>query len=546
MLALVATGIITARATRIYTSSVTLFVSTAGSAQNVASLYDGGLAAQQRVQSYADLVSSERVASEVIRRLGLTDTPGELAGRISGHAVTDTVLLRASVRDRDPGEAQLIANEVGAVFTTEIAKVEAPADAAAGGTGTPTGPTGPAAAGAAAGAAPGDVSASPVRVSVWEAAKRPGHPVSPNVAQNIALGLLAGIALGIGLAVTRHRLDTTVKSAQDVTAAADLPTIGLIAYDRTTRSQPLTVVDRPRLPRAEAFRQLRTNLQFIGVDARPRLITITSCRSSDGKTTTALNLAAALAQSGARVVAVEADLRRPSFGPYLGIEPAGGLTSILAGQARPGSVMQPIAKGQVLAITSGRVPPNPSEILGSMAMSDLLAELREEFDYVIIDAPPLLAVTDAAVVSALTDGTILIARAGRTRRVDLAHAGALLRNVDANILGVVLNMVPTRGPDAYSYTDSYTARRGQHQARSTRVIPAIPRRRRDPADQTAEQPLAEHPAPGATVVTFPDHPAPDPAAPADPPDPADPAGSARPAESPEPSAAAVSPGSARP
>jgi len=458
VLAVVLAIVVTARSTRIYTSSVTLFVSTAGSAESVSALYDGGLAAQQRVRSYADLVASDRVAAEVIDRLHLPDAPGELAGRISGHAVSNTVLLRVSVRDRDPVAAQRIANEVGTVFTTEIARVEAPTSlvtAAAGGL-----PGGPALA-----------PASPVRVSVWEAAKRPGHAISPKAGQNIALGLLAGLALGICLAVVRFRLDTSVKRAGDVAAAADLPTIGAIAYDRATRGQSLTVVDRPRLPRAEAFRQLRTNLQFVAVDTRPQLITITSCRPNDGKTTTALNLAAVLAQSGSRVLAVEADLRRPSFGSYLGIEAAAGLTSVLAGQARPREVMQPIAKGQVLAIASGRVPPNPSELLGSRAMADLLTELRGEFDHVIIDAPPILAVTDAAVLSTLTDGTILIARAGRTRRADLAQARTLLRNVDASILGVVLNMVPTKGPDAYAYAGGYAPRGGQHLARPARIRP---------------------------------------------------------------------------
>jgi capsular exopolysaccharide synthesis family protein len=471
LLAVALAGVLTLRSTKIYTSSVTLFVSTSGSAQNVASLYDGGLAAQQRVQSYADLVSSERVATEVIRRLRLDDSPSDLASRISGHAVTDTVLLRASVRDHDPDEAQRIANAVGDVFTSEIAEVEAPAsDVPAAGTGLAN--TGPAEAAPAA-------DASPVRVSVWEPAKRPTDPIAPKPAQNLALGLLVGLGLGIGLAVARYRLDTTVKHAEDVTDATGLPTIGLIAYDRTTRNQALTVVDRPRLPRAESFRQLRTNLQFVDVDSRPRVITITSTHPGDGKTTTALNLAAVLAQSGARVVAIEADLRRPSFGDYLGIETAGGLTSVLAGQAAPRDVMQPIAKGQVLAIPCGRVPPNPSEILGSRTMSDLLNRLRDDFDYVIIDAPPLLAVTDAAVVSALTDGTILVARAGRTRRDHLAQAAAVLGNVDANLLGVALNMVPTKGPDAYAYTGAYPSRGGQHLAEPARVIPAFPRRRRE-------------------------------------------------------------------
>lgn len=463
-LALLVAVAFNARSQKMYTASVTLFVSTTGTSQDVSALYDGGLAAQQRVQSYADLVSSERVATEVIRQLGLGVSPSDLAARISGHAVTNTMLLRASVTDHDPALAQRTANAVGTVFTSEITKVEAPTTT----TSTAAPVTSP------------EPPTSPVRVSVWEQAKRPTSPISPKPKQNLALGLVAGLALGIGLATIRYRLDTTVKRRDDVAQAADLATIGAIVIDKATKSQPLAVIESPHLPRAEAFRQLRTNLQFVDIDSQPRVITITSAHRGEGKTTIALNLAAVLAQTGARVLAIEADLRKPTFSSYLGVESAAGLTSVLVGKADIHDVIQPIARSEILAITSGQIPPNPSEIVGSRAMSDLIGALRDDFDYVIVDAPPLLAVTDAAVISALTDGTIIVARSGKTRRDDLAQTATLLRNVDANILGVVLNMVPTKGPDAYTYGNYGTHAGHQRLSEPVKVTPAPPRPRRQP------------------------------------------------------------------
>ncbi len=464
VLSVMLAGALTARTTKMYTASVTLFVSTAGGSDDVSALYNGGLAAQQRVQSYADLVSSERVATAVIQQLGLNVSPSGLAKRISGRAISNTMVLEASVADPDPGEAQRIADAVGAVFTTQIAEVEAPTTAP---------PASPSTGASVSTTAP----ASPVRVSVWEKAKRPTTPVSPKPVQNLALGLIAGLLLGFGLAVLRYRLDTTVKRREDVSRATGLATIGVVAFDKATKGQGLTVIESPRLPRAEAFRQLRTNLQYVDVDARPRVITITSTHAGEGKTTTTLNLAAVLAQTGARVVAVEADLRKPTFGSFLRVESASGLTSILVGEAEVHDVIQTIARGELAAITSGRIPPNPSEIVGSRAMSDLISQLRDEFDFVIIDAPPLLAVTDAAVISALTDGTIIVARAGKTRRDDLTQATTQLRNVDANILGVVLNMAPTKGPDAYTYGNYGSPSGQQRLAEPVKVTPAAPRPR---------------------------------------------------------------------
>ncbi len=425
---------VTWREKKIYAAVETMVVSSSDGSDTAASAYQGGLLSQQRVKSYADLLASERVAAEVIGKLGLNDSPGSLRGHIAAQAVPDTVLLRAVVTDPDRRRAQMIADAVGEAFSDAVAQIETPA--------------------------PGKVPS--VRVNVWEKAKLPDAPVSPNPARSIGLGALLGLIVSTAAAVARHRLDTSVGTDTDVTAATGLSTLGTIAFDPSGASRPLAGILGAQSARAEAFRQLRTNLQFVDVDEPPRTVVVTSSTSAEGKTTTTCNLAIALAQTGVRVALVEADLRRPSFGNYLGIETAAGLTSVLIGTADLDDVLLPWGDetGRLHVLPSGPLPPNPSELLGSRGMGELLGKLSDRFDLVLIDAPPLLPVTDAAVLATQTDGALLVVRSGRTRREQLTRATEALRTVDARILGVVLNMVPVKGRDAASYYGFPTA--GMH------------------------------------------------------------------------------------
>ncbi|WP_243657815.1 polysaccharide biosynthesis tyrosine autokinase [Parafrankia sp. BMG5.11] len=425
------------RAARIYAATVTMIVSSSDNSEGVATAYQGGLLSQQRVKSYANLVASERVAAAVIEQLKLDDSPSGLRGRIQAQAIPDTVLLRAVVRDADPGRARSIADAVGEAFSEAVARIEQP------------------------------VADEPpsVRVRVWEHAKLPTTPVSPQPVRNIALGLLLGLLISIGAAFLRHRLDTSVTGEADADSVTGLPNLAMINYDSSSGRRPLIIHAGPHSPRAESFRQLRTNLQFVDVDTAPRSILVSSSVPGEGKTTTACNLAIALAQGGARVCLVEGDLRRPSFGEYLGIESAAGLTSVLIGAADLDDVLQPwgegrVGDGRVEVLPSGPIPPNPSELLGSRNMSDLIEVLHSRFDIVLIDAPPLLPVTDAAVLATRVDGTLLVARVGRTRREQLHRAAETLRAVDARMIGTVLNMVPTKGLNAHYYGryESYAPR----------------------------------------------------------------------------------------
>ncbi|WP_307874474.1 tyrosine-protein kinase domain-containing protein [Frankia nepalensis] len=430
------------RSTKMYAASVTLVVSSAESAPDSATAYQGGLLSQQRIKSYASLVASDRVATVVIGRLGLAEEPDDLRKRIAAMAVPDTVLLRVSIRDSDPARARSLADTVGEVFADAVAAMEAPDD---------------------------DNEPAALRITVWERAKLPDGPVAPQPVRNLALGIMIGLFVGIVAAFVRFRLDTTLADEEETVTITERPNLGAIVFETDAGRRPLIVHASPQSPRAEAFRQLRTNLRFVDVDSGPRSIVITSPLPAEGKSTTSCNLAITLAQGGARVCLVEGDLRRPSFGEYLGVESAAGLTSVLIGAAGIDDVLQPWGQGRVGAgcidvLPSGPIPPNPSELLGSRGMAELIKKLTDRYDSVIIDAPPLLPVTDAAVLASRADGTLLVARLGRTRREQLRRAVTLLRAVDARVLGTVLNMIPTKGLSAYDYSSYFSnaSTRGRH------------------------------------------------------------------------------------
>jgi non-specific protein-tyrosine kinase len=197
---------------------------------------------------------------------------------------------------------------------------------------------------------------------------------------------------------------------------------------------------------------LRTNLQFVDIDCPPRSIVVTSSIPDEGKTTTAINLSIVLAQSGVRVLLIEADLRRPKISQYLGVESAVGLTNVLVGRTELHDAVQTWGRsGELKVLPSGPPPPNPSELLGTQGMADLIRELERDYDLVLIDAPPLLPVTDAAVIAGSASGAVMVVRHGHCRRDQLSSAVRSLHAVDATLYGVVLTMTPTKGANSGYY-----------------------------------------------------------------------------------------------
>lgn len=409
-----------------YASSVTFFVTTSNRG-DVTDAYQGGLFSQERVKSYADLLTSERLARAIADREKLDMSADEITKRISAIALPETVLLKATVTDGSRERADKIAKAMATEFVALIRTLETPPGALA--------PT--------------------VKVEVVGGPRLQLEPVSPRPVRNIGLAALLGLLLGLGLAVLREILDTTVKSQELLRELSGAPTLVTVAFDASAKKAPVVIEGSGHSARSEAFRQLRTNLQFVNVDRPLKALVLVSAVPGEGKSTTAANLAFTLAQAGSRILLVEADLRRPKVAEYLGVEGAVGLTNVLVGQVELADVIQPWGRSGLFILPSGSTPPNPSELLASQTMTSLLETMREQFDLVVIDAPALLPVTDGALLAARADGALLVVRHGHTTRAQVTSAMAILDAVDAPLLGSVFNMAPRKGGDAYTYHYGY-------------------------------------------------------------------------------------------
>jgi non-specific protein-tyrosine kinase len=246
----------------------------------------------------------------------------------------------------------------------------------------------------------------------------------------------------------------TIRSPEDLQSAADAPVVGAIPHFNATRG-PLPVERQPRSVQAEAYRKLRTNISFVGVDHEGLSCVVTSPVASEGKSTMTANLALALSQTGHRVVIVDGDLRKPSLHKIFRLHQQVGLTTVLLDRAMAADALQRPGVGQLAVLTSGPVPPNPSELLASKRMGDLLAELRHQFEIVLVDCAPALPVTDPMVLAQFVDGVLLVARAKTTTRDQVAAVRAACDRVGARILGTVLNATKGTASDQAGYYTYY-------------------------------------------------------------------------------------------
>jgi capsular exopolysaccharide synthesis family protein len=429
LLGVIAAALASMLATPLYTATTKSFVSVngGGTQTDVATAVQGSLFAQDRVKSYVDVVTADEVMGAVIDELGLDVSTSELASQISVNNPLDTVLLEISATDPNPQQAQAIANATAEALQNQVDQLEQPVGG-------------------------GD---SLVRISVTEPAAVPGSPSSPRTKINLALGFLVGLAVGVGAAVLLETLDTRIKSIDTLAKYFDQPLLGVIGFDPEAAKAPLLSDIPSQSKRAESFRQVRTNLQFVDIDHRPKSIVVASAVPREGKSTTAINLSITIAQTGQPVFLIEGDLRRPKVADYLGIEGMAGLTDVLVGRATVDEVLQPWGPtGNFWVMAAGPLPPNPSELLGSQAMADLIRHLEKRAT-LIIDVPPLLPVTDAAVLTRLSGGAILVVRCDKTRREQVRTAEQSIESVGGKILGLVMNMAPPRGPDSHRYGYGY-------------------------------------------------------------------------------------------
>lgn len=406
-----------------YTAETQLFVAIQGSG-SIQELQQGNTFSQGRIQSYVKTVSSPIVLQPAIDSLGLDSSPEQLQENVKAVADPNTVLINITVTDESPVQAAAIAQAVSTSLIGAVEKLERPTSAAS----------------------------SVVKLSVIKPATAPRSPSAPNTRTSLLMGLVIGLILGLAGAFCRFALDKKIRGKSDLHRITDAALLGEIGYDRSAENTPLLTQAPQQSPRAESFRRLRTNLQFANVSTRAQTFAVTSSLPGEGKSTTAANLAIALAEAGQKVCLIDADLRRPMISEYFGLDRNAGLTTVLLGHADAEDLLQPWGENDLYVLTSGQIPPNPSELLGSAAMESLIRRLETVFDAIVVDTPPLLPVTDAAVLAQHVGGTVLVVASMVPKDQQVQQSLAALEMVGATLLGIVLNKLPDRGPDAYEYT----------------------------------------------------------------------------------------------
>lgn len=417
-------GAVSAITPKKYESTAQIYVSTDSS--NTTTAYTGSAYLTAKLATYAAMATQSEMMTRSASALHDPKASNGLAGKVSATVPTGESLLKLTATDLSPVRAQHIAAVVASQLASYIEEKET--------------------------ASPGETPT--VRASVTDQPAVNNTPVSPRTALNVIIGGLIGLLLGIGLAGLRHALDNTVKSDADAEAIADAPLLARMPKVKAA-SADVAADESGFSPAAEAFRVLRTNLQFANLDHQPRSIVVTSSSAGEGKTYTAANLAVALAKTGTRVALVDCDLRRPQLGALLGLDSATGLTSVLIGKVTLDEALQSF--GRVSFLASGPIPPNPTEVLQTQVARDLFQELSKRFDMVIVDAPPLLPVIDAGILATSVDGVIMVAHQGKTRRDELAEARRRLGAVGARVFGVVLNMSTKSGSGYYYYGSGYSS-----------------------------------------------------------------------------------------
>jgi non-specific protein-tyrosine kinase len=314
---------------------------------------------------------------------------------------------------------------------------------------------------------------------VVEQAKVPGTPVRPRVLINTLLAAIVGAMLALGLIFLIEYLDDRVKTPQEAIALAAVPMLGAIprmpqiGRQQRTPDQALISFSHPRHPVTEGYRTLRTNLQFSSIDTVLDTLVVTSPNPGEGKTTTAANLAVVLAQAGKRVVLIDADLRRPKVHLAFNLPQTMGLTeTLIAGTGSVPDFLHSTVVPNLWVITSGEEPPNPAELLGSQRLQHLLAELHQQADIVIIDAPPLVPVTDAQVLVGLVKNVVVVVKPGHTQRTALLRSLEALQHVGARVLGLVLNDVRRSAPGYYyAQYGEYYGEKSKASKKQPEVVP---------------------------------------------------------------------------
>ncbi len=370
--------------------------------------------------TYLEVLTSPSVMDPLRTRLGL---PAGFPLSVSGDVSQTSNMMTITATGGDPQLVARVATEAGPVLA-DVAKKFSPLLASNG---------------------------QAVEADTIVPASVPADPTSPNAKRNLMLGALLGLALGVGLALLRHTLDTKVRTEEDIKALSKRPILGDIPMVKSVKNGLLSLESDPHGRHAESIRRLRTNILFVDVTTGGHSFVVTSSVPGEGKTTTTINLALAMADAGSKVLLIDGDLRNPSVASTMGLDGSFGLTTLLLGQADADDVIQRWRETTLHVLPAGPVPPNPSELLGSEPMEVLFGKLSHDYDFILVDSPPVVPVIDAVLINKLTHGLIMVVGAERTKKRDLASAVQSLETVDAPVAGFALNMVASGSSTTHRY-----------------------------------------------------------------------------------------------
>lgn len=445
-------------------------------------------------ETYIQLVDTTAVLSAAREQLGINLSVGELRGAVSANTIQRTQFLEVRATDTDPKRAAAIANAVSnqlillgpsssnadlvkqrEFVRSQIAELETKINAAEAEIGqleesikATTSVREATDKRAEIDRLRGQIAqyqqnytqfinflapSSQNTLSLLEPAEPPFAPFSPNLSLNVTLAVVIGIILATAVAFLIEYLDDTLKSKEDISRVLGASTLGEIGVMRGKGDRLITAVE-PRSANAEAYRMLRSNISFSSVDKPIETILVTSASPGEGKSITAANLAVTMAQAGYRTVLLDCDLRKPTQHKIFDISNDAGLTNSLLAHANLNSFIRPSRVENLRILTTGPLPPNPAELLGSRSMANLLGVLHSEAEVIIIDSPPVLAVTDSAILARMSDGVLLVVDSGQTKRESAQRAKDALDQAGARLLGVVLNRMPIKG-GYYAYNSKY-------------------------------------------------------------------------------------------
>lgn len=412
-----------------YAATSTGYV-TAGTGSGVGDVLSGDSAAQAKAEAYLPLVTSGPVAQKISQNASVGLSAEAIPGHLTASVEPNSTLIRVSASAESPDDAVALANGALQATADYVSDLEGRESA--------------------------------VKVIPLDDAQKPGAPVSPDIKKYVLGGAVVGLVLAYLLAVLRRFADVRVRTTRDLEENTGAGTLGVLPKSEAM-DQNLYLTNGADHQTEEALRQLRTNLRFVSVDEPPRSILVSSPNPGEGKSTVAASLAHAFAQAGQPTILLDADLRRPTLAKIFGLEDAVGLSQVLSGQVGIGEAIQRIGGTQLYVLPAGRIPPNPSELLGSTKMQHLIRDLAAEY-LVLVDVPPLLPVTDGSLLSTNVDGAILVTACGRTRKDQAEAAAQALSRVNGRLLGTVLNMAPAKGVGSDYYGFGYGGYRRGYQA----------------------------------------------------------------------------------